>query len=43
MSFSDFAPSDYFGLLAVLAMLAAMVTNLTLLPVKMRHFVAEAG
>lgn len=42
LSFSDFVPSVYFGLLTGLAMIAALLINLTLLPVMLRHFVGKA-
>lgn len=41
LSFSDFVPSIYFGLLTGLAMVAALLTNLTLLPVMLRCFVGK--
>lgn len=37
LSFSDFVPSVYFGLLTGLAMILAMFSNLTLLPVMLRR------
>ncbi|MBU2977181.1 MMPL family transporter [Alteromonas sp. C1M14] len=39
--FSDFLPSVYFGLLASLAMLMALVTDLTLLPALLNRFVGK--
>jgi len=39
LSFSDFVPSIVFGLLAGLAMLLALVTDSTLLPVLLNRFV----
>jgi len=36
LGFSDFVPGIYFGLLTALAMLVALLTNLTLLPVMLR-------
>lgn len=39
--FSDFLPSVYFGVLSALAMLMALVSDLTLLPVLLRRFVRK--
>ncbi|WP_347332396.1 efflux RND transporter permease subunit [Marinimicrobium locisalis] len=39
--FSDFLPSVYFGVLSSLAMLMALVSDLTLLPVLLRRFVRK--
>lgn len=38
LGFSDFVPGIYFGLLTALAMLIALLTDLTLLPVMLRKF-----
>ncbi|WP_348673225.1 MMPL family transporter [uncultured Abyssibacter sp.] len=42
LGFSDFVPSVLFGLLSALAMLVALITDLTLLPVMLRRFASEA-
>lgn len=39
--FSDFLPSVYFGVLTALAMLMALIADLTLLPVLLRRFVGR--
>ncbi len=38
LGFSDFVPSVLFGLLSALAMLVALLTDLSLLPVMLRRF-----
>lgn len=43
LSFSDFVPSVLFGLLTALAMLVALITDLTLLPVLLYRFVKPSG
>jgi predicted RND superfamily exporter protein len=41
LSFSDFVPSIVFGLLTGLAMLLALVTGSTLLPLMLNRFVSD--
>ncbi|WP_412971583.1 efflux RND transporter permease subunit [Glaciecola sp. MF2-115] len=42
LSFSDFVPSVLFGLLTALAMIVALVTDLTLLPALLTRFISTA-
>ncbi|MEP1445011.1 MAG: MMPL family transporter [Paraglaciecola sp.] len=42
LAFSDFVPSMLFGLLTALAMIAALITDLTLLPALLTHYISPA-